>query len=65
MLPAVMKAKQPLADKGYDADWFRVGLAKHRIAIVSITCLGRLKEHWNIDGASTTVGPTPPCRQSA
>jgi transposase len=25
------KAKQLLADKGYDADWFRAALAKRRI----------------------------------
>jgi transposase len=31
MLPAMPKAKQLLADKGYDADWFRAALAKpHR-----------------------------------
>ena len=32
MLPAMPKAKQLLADKGYDADWFRAALAKRRIA---------------------------------
>ena len=31
MLPAMPKAKQLLADKGYDADWFRADLAKRRI----------------------------------
>jgi transposase len=31
MLPAMPKAKQLLADKGYDADWFRAALAKRRI----------------------------------
>jgi putative transposase len=31
MLSAMPKAKQLLADKGYDADWFRVALAKRRI----------------------------------
>ena len=31
MLSAMPKAKQLLADKGYDADWFRAGLAKRRI----------------------------------
>jgi Transposase DDE domain len=30
MLPAMPKAKQLLADKGYDADWFRAALAKRR-----------------------------------
>ena len=28
MLSAIPKAKQLLADKGYDADWFRAALAK-------------------------------------
>ena len=32
MLSAMPKAKQLLADKGYDADWFRAALAKRRIA---------------------------------
>ena len=32
MLPAMPKAKQLLADKGCDADWFRAALAKRRIA---------------------------------
>ena len=32
MLPTMPKAKQLLADKGYDADWFRAALAKRRIA---------------------------------
>ena len=32
MLPALPKAKQLLADKGYDADWFRA-LAKRGIAV--------------------------------
>ena len=32
MLPAMPKAKQLLADKGYDADWLRAALAKRRIA---------------------------------
>ena len=32
MLPALPKAKELLADKGYDADWFRAALAKRRIA---------------------------------
>ena len=32
MLPALPRAKELLADKGYDADWFRAGLAKRRIA---------------------------------
>ena len=31
MLPAMPKAKQLLADKGYDAHWFRAALAKRRI----------------------------------
>ncbi len=31
MLAAMPKAKQLLADKGYDADWFRAALAKRRI----------------------------------
>ena len=31
MLPAMPKAKLLLADKGYDADWFRAALAKRRI----------------------------------
>ena len=32
MLPAMPKAKELLADKGYDADWFRAALAKRRVA---------------------------------
>ena len=32
MPPAMPKAKQLLADKGHDADWFRAALAKRRIA---------------------------------
>ena len=32
MLPALPRAKELLADKGYDADWFRADLAKRRIA---------------------------------
>jgi transposase len=32
MLPALPRAKELLADKGYDANWFRAGLAKRRIA---------------------------------
>ena len=32
MLSVMPKAKQLLADKGYDADWFRAALAKRRIA---------------------------------
>ena len=28
MLPALPKAKELLADRGYDADWFRAALAK-------------------------------------
>ncbi len=31
MLSAMSKAKQLLADKGYDADWFRAALAKRHI----------------------------------
>ena len=31
MLPAMPRAKQLLADRGYDADWFRAALAKRRI----------------------------------
>ena len=31
MLPTMPKAKQLLADKGYDADWFRAALAKRLI----------------------------------
>ena len=31
MLSAMPKAKQLLADKGYDADWFRAALAKRRV----------------------------------
>jgi transposase len=33
MLPALPKAKELLADKGYDADWFRAALAKRDVAI--------------------------------
>ena len=32
MLPALPKAKELLADKGYDADWFRAALAERGIA---------------------------------
>ena len=32
MLPALPRAKELLADKGYDADWFRQALAKRSIA---------------------------------
>ena len=31
MLPAMPKAKQLLADKGYDADWFRAALAERGV----------------------------------
>ena len=31
MLPAMPKARELLADKGYDADWFRAALAKHGV----------------------------------
>ena len=31
MLPAMPKAKQLLADRGLDADWFRAALANRRI----------------------------------
>jgi transposase len=31
MLPAIPKAKELLADKGYDADWFRAALAKRGV----------------------------------
>ena len=33
MLPALPKAKQLLADKGYDADWLRAALAKRGVAV--------------------------------
>jgi transposase len=32
MLPAMPKARELLADKGYDADWFRAALAKRGVA---------------------------------
>ena len=32
MLPAIPRAKELLADKGYDADWFRAALAKRGVA---------------------------------
>ena len=32
MLPAMPKAKELLADKGYDADWLRAALANRKIA---------------------------------
>ena len=32
MLPALPVARQLLADKGYDADWFRAALAKRGVA---------------------------------
>jgi len=32
MLPALPKATELLADKGYDADWFRAALAKRGVA---------------------------------
>jgi len=31
VLPAIPKAKELLADKGYDADWFRAALAKRGV----------------------------------
>jgi transposase len=33
MAPALPKAKELLADKGYDADWFRAALAKRGIVV--------------------------------
>ena len=33
MLPALPRAKQLLADKGYDADWFREALAMRKIIL--------------------------------
>src|ERR1700733_305975 len=33
MLPALPKARELLADKGYDADWLRAALAKRGIAV--------------------------------
>jgi transposase len=33
MLPALPKAKELLADKGYDAGWFRAALAKRGVAV--------------------------------
>ena len=35
MLPALPKAKELLADKGYDADWFRQALATQK----TIACI--------------------------
>jgi transposase len=32
MLPAMPRARELLADKGYDADWFRAFLAKRGVA---------------------------------
>ena len=32
MLPVLPRARELLADKGYDADWFRQALAKRKIA---------------------------------
>ena len=32
MLPALPRARELLADKGYDADWFREALANRKIA---------------------------------
>ena len=32
MLPAMPKARELLADKGYDADWFRAALAERGVA---------------------------------
>jgi transposase len=32
MLPAMPRARELLADKGYDADWFREALANRKIA---------------------------------
>ena len=31
-MPAMPKASELLADKGYDADWFRAALAKRGLA---------------------------------
>jgi transposase len=33
MLSALPRAKELLADRGYDADWFREALAKREIAV--------------------------------
>jgi len=33
MLPVLPKAKELLADKGYDADWFRAALAQRGVAV--------------------------------
>ena len=33
MLPALPKARELLADKGYDADWLRATLAKRGVAV--------------------------------
>ena len=32
MLPAMPETRELLADKGYDADWFRAALANRRVA---------------------------------
>jgi transposase len=32
MLLAMPRTKELLADKGYDADWFRAAIAKRRVA---------------------------------
>ena len=48
MLPALPRAKELLADKGYDADWFREALANRKIA----AC---------IPSKSVSVRGRPPC----
>ena len=45
MLPAMPKARQLLAEKGCDADWFHAALAKRRIAACSERQCGRILPH--------------------
>ena len=78
-LPALPKAKQLLADKGYDADWFRAALAKRGVAACIPSKANRktaiphdavlYKQRHRIENMfgppDTTVAPTPTSRQSA
>ena len=74
MLPAMPKAKQLLADKGYDANWFRAALAKRGVAACIPSKSNRkVAIHMASDGSKTggastqdtTVAPIPTSRQSA
>jgi transposase len=50
MLPSLPKARELLADKGYDADWFRQALAERK----TIACIPSKSN-------AKSPSPTPPC----